>query len=138
VLGAGKVKTVLEDPIGFAKTALHVAALVAKMKTDVAPIVNDVCAAPAIAGIFAIFQFLVHQRRLIRERFFDAIDSRQLVVIHFDQLHRFCRDGVVDRSHRGHDVAHVANSFGRENLLITHVSAERIGSDVQIVARQNR
>jgi hypothetical protein len=62
VLSAGKRESVFEDMICFAKPLRDVAALVAKMKTYIAVVMNDVGAAPAIAGIFTAFEVFMHQR----------------------------------------------------------------------------
>src|SRR4029077_284816 len=56
MLGAGEMKTVFKDLIGIAKSIFDIAALMTKMKTDVALIVHDVLAAPTVTGIFAVFE----------------------------------------------------------------------------------
>ncbi len=47
-----------------------IAALVAKMETNIALIVDDVLAAPAVAGILAVFELLMHQRSAGFQRVF--------------------------------------------------------------------
>ena len=137
MLGAGERERIFEDQIRCTKSFVDFAALVAKMKTDIALIVDDVSAAPPIVRIFAAFQVLVHQRSAVPQRLFDRVNRGQFFVLDFDQLERFFRDCLIDRGHRGDHVADIANFVGRENLLVSHVGAKRIGRNVQVVAANN-
>ena len=78
-----------------------IAALVAKMKTDVALIVDDVLTAAAVTRIFAVVELLVHQRRIIRERFFDGVDRGKFVIIDFNQPRRLLCNRSIGRRNRG-------------------------------------
>ena len=137
VLCAGKIKTVFEDLIGILKPMFDIAALVAKMETNIALIVNDVLAAPAIAGIFAVFELLVHQRSAGFQRVFKREYRGKFIVLDLDQFHRVCGDAGIRGGDRGNHVTDVTNFFTGDDLLVSDVSAKGIAGKIQIVAGQN-
>src|SRR5262245_29833850 len=130
MLRAGKIKTVFKDLIGIAESAFDLAALVTKMETDIAPIVDNVLAAPAIAGIFASFECLMHERRIFCERLFDGVDGGQLFVIDVDQFHRRGGAAGIYSRNCGHHISDVANFFAGKNLLVSDVSAKGAASKI--------
>ena len=136
VLGTGERERIFEDKIRCAKSFVNFAALVTKMKADITLIVDDVSSAPPIVRIFPAFQVLVHQRSAVPQRLFDRVNRGQFFVLYIDQLESCFRYCIIDRGHRGY-VAHIANFVGRQNLLVFHISAKRIGRNVQVVAANN-
>ena len=88
-----------------------IAALVAKMETDIALIVNDVVAAPAVTGIFAVFELLMHQRSAGFQRVFKREYRGKFIVLDLDQLHRVCRNAGIRGGDRGNHVTDVTNFF---------------------------
>ena len=84
MLRAGKVKGIFKDCVGVFKSGGDIAALVAKMQTDVAVVVDDMRTAAAIARVSALELFM-HQRRARLERVVDAEYRRQLFIIDVDK-----------------------------------------------------
>ena len=61
---------------------------------------------------------LMHQRRSCFCRFEHVVDCGQCLVIDLDELERVFRRAPIDRCHRHHGIADVADSFHGENRLI--------------------
>ena len=108
------------------------------MKTDIALIVDNVAAAPAVTRVLAVIEPGVDKRRAGFQRVVDREDRRQLLIIDIDQLQRLCCNTILGCRDRGHHVAHVTDFLGCQDFLVTDVCSERARCDSQIVSGEHR
>ena len=132
-IGHGKIIVALDHRSGFFECLLDIAPLNFMRLANIVPFAGGDIALETAQR--AGFEFsLVQERRVFGHRLFGRKDAFQLFILDVDQFQRFERRPFIDRHHRGHRLAGVANFVDRQQRVIFDRVAEVGIQAVEIVA----